>query len=162
MADGVLTAVFPPGVDPDRTGKARDRDTSLVVVPWFHAMGTVGYLNIQVLGGPRWWSSHGLTRGNISKPWASIKATVLGGAPQLYIPLDPCPISSERSVLYQDRRVGRGTPGQGGPRHDARGVLRRGLEAYGLTECTMGATSNPPDRSQIRPGSVGLPVYDTE
>jgi len=26
----------------------------------------------------------------------------------------------------------------------------------------MGATSNPPDRNAIRPGSVGLPVFDTE
>jgi long-chain acyl-CoA synthetase len=26
----------------------------------------------------------------------------------------------------------------------------------------MGATSNPPERSQIRPGSVGIPVFDTE
>jgi long-chain acyl-CoA synthetase len=35
-------------------------------------------------------------------------------------------------------------------------------EGYGLTECTMGATSNPPERSKIRPGSVGIPVFDTE
>jgi len=35
-------------------------------------------------------------------------------------------------------------------------------EGYGLTECTMGATANPPDRSKIRPGSVGIPVFDTE
>jgi long-chain acyl-CoA synthetase len=26
----------------------------------------------------------------------------------------------------------------------------------------MGATANPPDRSRIRPGSVGVPVFDTE
>ena len=35
-------------------------------------------------------------------------------------------------------------------------------EAYGLTECSMGATANPADRESIRAGSVGLPVYDTE
>jgi len=35
-------------------------------------------------------------------------------------------------------------------------------EAYGMTECTMGATANPPDRKDIRQGSVGVPVYDTE
>ena len=26
----------------------------------------------------------------------------------------------------------------------------------------MGATANPPDRSKIRAGSIGLPVFDTE
>ena len=35
-------------------------------------------------------------------------------------------------------------------------------EGYGMTECTMGATSNPPERSKIRRGSVGIPVFDTE
>jgi len=53
----------------------------------------------------------------------------------------------------------------------ARSVLDRMLEAfpegvvqegYGLTECTMGATANPPFRDQIRLGSVGLPVFDTD
>ena len=35
-------------------------------------------------------------------------------------------------------------------------------EGYGLTECTMGATSNPPGRGNAKVGSVGLPVFDTE
>ena len=35
-------------------------------------------------------------------------------------------------------------------------------EAYGLTECTMGATANPPERTATRQGSVGIPVFDTE
>jgi len=34
-------------------------------------------------------------------------------------------------------------------------------EAYGCTECTMGATSNPPGRETSKVGSVGLPVFDT-
>ncbi len=36
------------------------------------------------------------------------------------------------------------------------------VEAYGLTECSMGATNNPPRRDAIRLGSIGLPVYDTQ
>ena len=37
------------------------------------------------------------------------------------------------------------------------------VEGYGLTECTMGATSNPPMRDRGPCGvSVGLPTFDTE
>ena len=37
------------------------------------------------------------------------------------------------------------------------------VEAYGMTEVTMGATSNPSGRSAVRKvGSVGIPVFDTE
>jgi long-chain acyl-CoA synthetase len=36
------------------------------------------------------------------------------------------------------------------------------MEAYGLTECTMGAVANPVIRELTRAGSVGLPIFDTE
>jgi long-chain acyl-CoA synthetase len=91
------------------------------------------------------------------------KATALGGAPQLFISLVNLPdfntydLSGIKVVasgaaplpmLILEKML------------DAfSGVV---CEGYGLTECTMGATSNPPDRSKIRPGSVGLPVFDTE
>lgn len=40
------------------------------------------------------------------------------------------------------------------------GVL---MEAYGLTEATMGATANPANWSGLRKaGSVGIPIFDTE
>ena len=44
--------MFPPGVDPiiDRP-IVKDSETALVVVPWFHAMGTIGYLNNLVISG---------------------------------------------------------------------------------------------------------------
>ena len=45
------------------------------------------------------------------------------------------------------------------------GCFFRGLvcEAYGMTECTMGATANPAGYEPIlRQGSVGIPVFDTE
>ena len=65
------------------TGK--DKETALVVVPWFHAMGTVGYLNNMVYGGvtmvvfPRFEPLEYLA--GIEK----YKATMLGGgAPALH------------------------------------------------------------------------------
>jgi long-chain acyl-CoA synthetase len=36
------------------------------------------------------------------------------------------------------------------------------MEAYGLTECTMGSNFNPASREEMKVGSVGLPIFDTE
>jgi long-chain acyl-CoA synthetase len=164
-SDGVLKAIYPSGVDPKRDRlTARDQETALVVVPWFHAMGTVGYLNNLIYGGvtmvvfPRFEPKEYLE--------AAIKyrATGLGGAPQLYIPLINHPDFSSYDLSGIKVAASGAAP-------LAMSVLEKLLEAfpsgvvqeaYGLTECTMGATANPPDRNAIRPGSVGLPVFDTE
>jgi long-chain acyl-CoA synthetase len=164
MIDGVPTPVFPPGVDPikDRLA-ARDRETALVVVPWFHAMGTVGYLNNLIIGGttmvvfPKFEPKEYLD--GIQK----YNATMLGGAPQLYIPLVNLPDFDSYDLSGIKLAASGAAP-------LAKSVLDKMLDAfsglvsegYGMTECTMGATSCPPERSKIRPGSVGIPVFDTE
>jgi long-chain acyl-CoA synthetase len=164
IIDGVPTPVFPTGVDPikDRL-TARDRETALVVVPWSHAMGTIGYLNNLVFSGitmvvfPRFESKEYLDA--IPK----YNATVVGGAPQLFIPLVNHPDFDSYDLSGIKLAASGAAP-------LAKSVLDKMLDAfsglvsegYGLTECTMGATSNPPERSKIRPGSVGIPVFDTE
>ncbi|MEN8246430.1 MAG: AMP-binding protein [Thermodesulfobacteriota bacterium] len=164
MQDGVPTTVFPPGVDPihDRL-TAKDQETALVVVPWFHAMGTVGYLNNMVYSGttmvvfPRFEPQEYLT--GIQK----YKATVLGGAPQLFIPLVDLP-GFKDCDLSEVKVVSSGAAPLALPVLDKMLNAFSGTvcEAYGMTECTMGATANPPNRKDIRQGSVGVPVYDTE
>jgi len=164
MQDGVPTMVYPPGVDPVRDRLiARDQETALVVVPWFHAMGTVGYLNNQVFGGntmvvfPRFDAQEYLD--GVQK----YNATMLGGAPQLYIPLINLPDFDAYDLSSVKLAASGAAP-------LAMSVLEKMLDAfsglvgegYGMTECTMGATSNPPSRSMSRPGSVGIPVFDTE
>jgi long-chain acyl-CoA synthetase len=164
MTDGVLTSVFPPGVDPERDRlTARDRETSLVVVPWFHAMGTIGYLNGQVYAGntmvvfPRFDPKEYLDAA------AKYRATMVGGAPQLYIPLVNHP--DFKSYDLSGIKIA-----ASGAAPLAIPILEKMLEAfpgvvceaYGLTECTMGATANPPTREDVRAGSIGLPVFDTE
>ena len=46
MIDGELGVSFPEGIDPvkDRL-VAFDRETALVVSPWYHSLGTIRYLN---------------------------------------------------------------------------------------------------------------------
>jgi long-chain acyl-CoA synthetase len=164
IIDGVPTSVFPPGVDPikDRL-TARDQETALVVVPWFHAMGTVGYLSSLIASGTT------MVVFPLFDPKAYLdaipkyNATTLGGAPQLYIPL----INHVDFDTYDLSGI---KIAASGAAPLAKSVLDKlmdafsGLvcEAYGLTECTMGATANPPEESKIRPGSVGIPVFDTE
>ncbi len=164
MIDGVPTAVFPPGVNPmqDRP-LAPNSETALVVVPWFHAMGTIAYLNNMIFGGntmvvfPRFEPQEYIEAGG------KYRATMLGGAPQLYLPLVNLP-NFESYDLSNIKLAASGAAPLALPVLDKLLDAFSGVvcEAYGLTECTMGATANPPDRSKIRVGSVGLPVFDTE
>lgn len=164
LHDEVITSRFPEGVDPrrDRLTQA-DQETALVVVPWFHAMGVVGYLNNQVYSGntmvvfPRFDPKEYLTAA------VKYRATMLGGAPQLYIPLVNHPEFSNYDLSSIKVAASGAAP-------LARSVLERMMDAfpgvvaegYGLTECTMCATFNPPFREAVRQGSVGLPLFDTE
>ena len=164
IIDGVPTAVFPPGVDPLRDRPvARDQETALVVVPWFHAMGTIGYLNNMVYGGTTMIVFPRFEPQEYLEGVRKYNATMLGGAPQLYIPLVNLPDFGS----YDLSNIKLATSGAAPL---ALPVLEKMLEAfsgvvceaYGLTECTMGATANPPDRAKIRVGSVGVPVFNTE
>ena len=165
MVDGVLGSVYPPGVDPvkDRL-VARDRETALVVVPWFHAMGTVGYLNNMICGGTTMVVFPRFDAKEYLEAAVKYRATMLGGAPQLFIPLINHP-GFDSYDLSGIKYVASGAAPLAMTVFDTLldkfhgGVVQEG---WGLTECTMGATANPPDRNAIRQGSVGLPVYDTD
>jgi long-chain acyl-CoA synthetase len=91
------------------------------------------------------------------------RATVFGGAPQLFIPLVENPIFAETD-MSDIRLIASGAAPI--PHHlletmqeKVPGVI---CEAYGLSECTMGCCAGPPSREDFRLGSVGLPIPDTE
>jgi long-chain acyl-CoA synthetase len=164
MDNGVMKFVYPPGVDPKKDRLlVLDRETALVVVPWFHSMGTIAYLNGLVISGitmvvyPRFDPREYV--GGVAK----YNATVLGGAPQLFVPIVNLP-DFDSYDLSGVRVAGSGAA----PLSHA--VLEKMLnamggvvcEAYGLSECTLAATSNPPFRTGLKVGSVGLPMFDTE
>ncbi|MFH1135732.1 MAG: AMP-binding protein [Pseudomonadota bacterium] len=162
MNDGVWNLITPPGMNPEDAPLTRDQGVAMVVVPWFHAMGVISYLNTMTALGltmvvyPRFEPAEYLS--GVVK----YQADMIGGAPQLFIPLINLPDFDNYDLSSVRLAFSGGAP-------LARPVLDKMLEfsgtvceGYGLTECTMGATANPPTRDAIRPGSVGLPIFDTE
>jgi long-chain acyl-CoA synthetase len=164
MRGGRLTPIWPAGVDPvkDRL-TAFDHEVALVVSPWYHALGSIRYLNNLVYTGATMVVFRRFEPETFLEAVVKYGVTVLGGAPQLYIPLVHHP-DFARYDLSGVKFAASGAAPLPVP------VLEEMLEAfsgavceaYGLTECTMGATANPPDRARIRIGSVGLPTFDTE
>jgi long-chain acyl-CoA synthetase len=163
IKDGIPTSVFPDGVDPLERPIVADQETVLVVVPWFHAMGTVGYLNNMVYGGSTMVVFARFDPQEYIDGVRKYNATMVGGAPQLYIPLVNLP-NFDTYDLSGVKLATSGAAPLALPVLDKMLEAFSGVvcEAYGMTECTMGATANPPDRAHIRHGSVGIPVFDTE
>ncbi len=164
MVDGALEFVYPPGVDPDKDRVlSLDRETALVVVPWFHSMGTIAYLNGNVISGNTMVVYPRFEPKEYIEGVKKYKATVLGGAPQLYIPIVNLP-DFETYDLSGVRVAGSGAAPLPVSILDRMLNAMSGVvcEAYGLSECTLAATMNPPFRAGIRVGSVGIPLFDTE
>ncbi len=162
VRDGVLVpdlSGIPAGVDP----LMKLRMKTLVVVPWFHAMGTIAYLNLQLYAGHTMILFPRFDPGPFIRAVEKYGAEVIGGAPQLFIQMIDHPEFS-RTDLSSIRAVISGAAPL--PEH----VMRRMMgafpgvvtEGYGMTEVTLVATANPADRAAVKVGSVGMPVIDTD
>jgi len=166
--DGLLDIV-----DPIETDDREDWDYPvgpagqkwLVIVPWSHAMGVNGYLNIPVYKGDTMVVHPRLEMPAYMNDLVKHKCTGCGGAPQLLIAMLNYP-GIEKLDLSNIRTVGCGAAPL--PVDVYRGLSKLLpnaliIEGYGLTEMTLGATTNPINRSGMRKlGSVGLPVFDTD
>ncbi|MCP4750585.1 MAG: long-chain fatty acid--CoA ligase [Proteobacteria bacterium] len=162
--DGAWTTVYPEGVDPATLQIGQDQEIAIVVVPWFHAMGTVGYLNSQVFGGNTMVVLPQFDPREYLEMIVKYQATFIGGAPQLYIPLINH-LDFEKYDLSHVKMAGSGAaplPMAVIDKLTGKFAVEYISEGYGLTECTMGATMTPPSAAAAKAGSVGLPVFDTE
>lgn len=155
----------------DQVGSASDWPVRLgtgVIInltPWFHAMGCIGSLTVPLVAGVT------IVLHDRFDPRAYLldaerhRATSISGAPAMFAAL-----LSDPEISSRDLESVRALSSGGGPLpHDH--LRRLGerfpdvviCEGYGLTEATMGVTSNPSAKSSARkPGTVGLPVFDTE
>jgi len=135
------------------------------VTPWFHAMGTIGYLNIMMLRGYTLVLHPRFDPVAFLDDLEKYKATYLGGAPPIFVSLLNTPGFQKRD-LSSVKRV---SSGAAPLPVDLLERLRIALpdaviiEAYGLTEVCMGATYNPANWTGLRKvGTVGVPVFDTQ
>jgi long-chain acyl-CoA synthetase len=161
--DGIMGLVRMQGdreeYHPIHFGKGR----SLIVVPWFHAMGTIGYLNVRIYAGDTMIIFPRFDPVQYLQAIEKYEATLIGGAPQLYIPLVNHP-DIRKYDLSSIRLAISGAAPLPMPVVERMFEIFPGVvtEGYGLTECTMVSNFNLPSREGLKMGSVGLPIADTE
>lgn len=161
--DGELQVHYPAADESGWQGIfRRDSEIALMVPPWFHAMGTVALNNQVFLGStmvvfPRFDPAEFLAAAQ------KHRATFMNGAPLVY-----------RRILshpdFKGPELGKIKWAVSGAAPLPAALLEKMLavisgvvtEGYGLSECTSAAAVNPPLREAIRPGSIGLPLFDTE
>jgi long-chain acyl-CoA synthetase len=158
----LLNQVEPPEERPVRLGAGR----AVTVTPWFHAMGTIGGMNVPVLRGDLLVLHDRFEPGAYLADAERFRVTTLGGAPPLFAALLRHPDLATRD-LSSVRSITSGAAPMPLEMIEAlRARFGPGVaiaEGYGLTEVTMVATQAPLARSAVRkPGTVGPPVYDTE
>src|SRR5205823_13479765 len=98
--DVVLDQIGGPDNWPTRLGTAR----GIVLTPWFHAMGTIGGLNVLMLTGTTIILQDGFDPARYLADAEKYRVTTMGGAPALFAALLACPdfhtrdLSSVRSL----------------------------------------------------------------
>jgi long-chain acyl-CoA synthetase len=155
----------------DQVGSATEHPTRLGtaiainLTPWFHAMGVIGYLNGQVLGGSTIVIHDRFDPALYLADAVRYRVTGIGGAPPVFVALLQVP-----GIADADLSSVRGFASGAAPLPvqliERMKALVPGAvigEGYGLTEVTMQATGNPSHTSGVRKaGTVGVPLPDTE
>jgi long-chain acyl-CoA synthetase len=135
------------------------------LTPWFHAMGTIGGLNLTVLTGTTAVLHLRFDPGRYLEDAERFRVTSMGGAPPIYVALLQHPDIDKRD-LSSVLSIASGAaplPVEVIEELSRRFPQARIGEGYGLTEVTMQATGNPSFLSGTRKaGTVGVPVFDTE
>jgi long-chain acyl-CoA synthetase len=151
---------------PDNCNPRGTHLTAINVVPWFHAMGTIAYLNYPVFVGTTTVLLPRFDPGEYLKVLHRYPIDAMGGAPPIYTALVNHPDFPRYAPAFQKVRI---AASGAGPlpveyldrmREVVGGVF---VEGYGMTECTMAICLNPiPEGAVRKPGSVGIPIFDSE
>jgi long-chain acyl-CoA synthetase len=159
--DVTLDQIGSPAEHPTRLGTA----TMINLTPWFHAMGVIGYLNGQVMGGSTIVIHDRFDPALYVSDAVRYRVTSIGGAPPVFVALLQVPGIADAD-LSSVRGFASGAAPLPVPLIERMKALVPGAvigEGYGLTEVTMQATGNPSHTSGVRKaGTVGVPLPDTE
>ncbi|MBM7632396.1 AMP-binding protein [Geomicrobium sediminis] len=138
---------------------------TLTVTPWYHAMGTIGYLNNILFQGAtivllKWFEP---------RQYLSMieqhQATTVGGAAPLFHALVTVPNIEDMDFTCVKQVISGASPIAQSVLTKLGRIFPNAIisEGYGLTEASMMLTANPCERSARRKiGSVGIPTYDTK
>jgi long-chain acyl-CoA synthetase len=136
------------------------------VTPWFHAMGTIGSLDVAMLAGTTQVLHQRFDPARYLADAERFRVTSMAGAPPLFAALVAHPDFTTRELSSVKNLSSGAAPL---PTELIKAMRARFGddvvigEGYGLTEVTMGATAGPAARSAVRKvGTVGLPVADTQ
>jgi long-chain acyl-CoA synthetase len=159
--DVTLDQIGSPAEHPTRLGTA----TMINLTPWFHAMGVIGYLNGQVMGGSTIVIHDRFDPALYVSDAVRYRVSSIGGAPPVFVALLQVPGIADAD-LSSVRGFASGAAPLPVPLIERMKALVPGAvigEGYGLTEVTMQATGNPSHTSGVRKaGTVGVPLPDTE
>jgi long-chain acyl-CoA synthetase len=140
--------------------------TAINLTPWFHAMGTMGSLQVGVLLGTTQVLHQRFDPGRYLADAERFRVTSMAGAPPLFAALVRHPDFATRDLTSVRGITSGAAPLAVELIRALCARLGEGVvvgEGYGLTEVTMGATAGPVARSAVRKiGTVGLPVADTQ
>ncbi|PSR22270.1 MAG: acyl-CoA synthetase [Sulfobacillus acidophilus] len=148
----------------DRYTVQPGRGSLINLTPWFHAMGIIGYLNVQILYGTTMILHSRFDPGAYLEDAERYRVTSLGGAPPIFVALVRHPDWTRRDLSTVRGIASGASPLAVEIIHHLEDRLPQALvvEAYGLTEVTMVALSNPSWYGGVRKvGTVGIPLFDT-
>jgi long-chain acyl-CoA synthetase len=141
---------------------APGEETSISAIPFFHSGGMSGVMNVPLSAGATLIVFRRFKAAAIAQAVGRYRVTRLFGVPTMYIALlqDADGRRADYSTLRACRTNAAPLPPSVKAQFDAlvgREVL---VEGYGLTETSPLTHANPVDRA--RPGSIGIPLPDTD
>ncbi|MHA1364599.1 MAG: AMP-binding protein, partial [Candidatus Freyarchaeota archaeon] len=152
-------------VTPDEVAElVNRRRVTFAAVPWFHAMGMIAYMDLPILNMQTMVIFLRFDPTEYLEAIEKYRPDAIGGAPPLFVPLLNHP-DFERYDLSSVKVIASGAAPLPVANLKKLQEATSGtvIEAYGLTEVTMGVLYNPASKDALRkPGSVGIPIIDTD